>query len=126
MRAEWHHVRLAVELDAQSPADRPWDGCAGANRYYPTRDTACLSASLYRWRTKSRIYRSYRALLALEQDLMVHYAPEKREELLGRLDDIEKVVNGMKVPAFFAEQFYVLRGHISFVRGRLMNDAQSP
>jgi len=82
--------------------------------------------SLYRWRTKSRIYRSYRALLALEQDLMVHYAPEKREELLGRLDDIEKVVNGMKVPAFFAEQFYVLRGHISFVRGRLMNDAQSP
>jgi hypothetical protein len=29
----------------------------------------------------------------------------------------------MKVPAYFADQFYVLRGHIGFVRDRLMKSA---
>ena len=47
-------------------------------------------------------------------------APEKRKALMERLDDIEEAVNRMKVPASFADQFYDLRGHITFVRGRLM------
>ena len=80
---------------------------------------------LYRWRIKLRIYRWYRVLLVLEQDLIAHLASEKREELLGRLDHIEEEVNKMKVPASFADQFYVLRGHISFVRSRLMDSTQS-
>jgi hypothetical protein len=31
----------------------------------------------------------------------------------------------MKVPLSFADEFYVLRGHISFVRDRLMNSPLS-
>ncbi len=79
--------------------------------------------ALYRWRISLGIYRWYRALLALEQELLAHVEPEKRQELLSRLDHIERAVNNMKVPASFAEQFYVLRGHIGFVRDRLMNSA---
>ena len=74
---------------------------------------------LYQWRMKLRIYRWYRALLMLEQGLVADVTPEKHDELLSRLGRIEEAVNTMKVPASFAEQFYVLRVHINFVRDRL-------
>jgi TRAP-type uncharacterized transport system substrate-binding protein len=75
--------------------------------------------AIFRWRVKLRIYRWYRLLLVVEQDMIAHLTPEKRTKLLERLDRIEEEVNKMKVPASFADQFYVLRGHISFVRERL-------
>jgi hypothetical protein len=70
----------------------------------------------YRWRVRSRIYGYYRALLSLERELFGELEPGKREQLLKRLDEIENAVNRMKVPTFFADQFYGLRGHIDFVR----------
>jgi hypothetical protein len=78
--------------------------------------------ALYRWRIKLRIYRWYRALLLLERDLITHVSREEREELLDRLDYIEEGVHKMKMPASFADQFYILRGHIDFVRDRLMKN----
>jgi NMT1-like family len=81
--------------------------------------------AVYRWRMRMRIYRWYRLLLAVEQEMSVQLAPEKQEELRGRLDHIERQVNKMKVPASFAESFYVLRGHIGFVRSRLMDSIKS-
>ena len=72
------------------------------------------------WRTKLRFYRWYRALLISERDLRGDLSEEKRKELFLRLDGIEQAVNGMKVPASFADQFYALRGHIDFVRERLL------
>jgi len=74
---------------------------------------------IFSWRIKLRILRWYRALLVLEQDLILEMSSELRRELLSRLDRIEDAVNKMRVPASFAEQFYVLRGHIDFVRSRL-------
>lgn len=78
---------------------------------------------LYRWRIRTRIYRRYRALLSLERELYPEPSPGKRAELLRRLDEIEKAVNRMTVPASFADQFYSLRGHIAFVR-RLITEAR--
>ena len=78
-----------------------------------------LIPAIYRWRFRSRIFRWYRALLMIEQDLTTQLAPEKRKVLTERLDNIEEAVNRMKVPASFADQFYGLRGHITFVRARL-------
>jgi hypothetical protein len=74
---------------------------------------------IYRWRMRLRILRWYRALLVLESGLGMDVAPERREELLARLDRIEQAVNTMKVPASFADQFYSLRSHIAIVRTRL-------
>jgi len=38
--------------------------------------------------------------------------------MLKQLEEIETEVNKMKMPLAFADQFYVLRDHIGFVRGR--------
>jgi len=78
-----------------------------------------LIPAIYRWRFKSRISRWYRALLMIEQDLIAQLASDQRNALMERLDNIEEAVNRMKVPASFADQFYDLRGHITFVRNRL-------
>lgn len=80
---------------------------------------------LYQWRIKLHIYRSYRALLMVEKDMFSHPSSQKREELLKRLDHIEREVNKMKVPASIADQFYALRGHIDFVHDRLIEKMQS-
>jgi len=79
-----------------------------------------LIPAIYRWRFRSRIFRWYRALMLIEQDLMAQLASDKQKALLERLDNIEEAVNRMKVPASFADQFYDLRVHIRFVRARLM------
>jgi TRAP transporter TAXI family solute receptor len=76
---------------------------------------------LYRWRNQSRIYRWYRALLVLEKELFKETDAARRQHLLKRLDGIQNEVNKMKVPAFLADQFYGLRGHIDFVR-QIMNE----
>jgi hypothetical protein len=82
--------------------------------------------ALYRLRIRLRLYRWYRALLSLERGSPGTSGAEKRRELLAKLDHIENEVNRLKVPASFADQFYGLREHIQFVRGRLTADAESP
>ena len=74
----------------------------------------------YRWHVRMRILRWYRALLALERELALDKRPAQQEEFLRRLDEIEQAVNRMRVPVSFADQFYNLRGHISFVRNQLV------
>ena len=82
--------------------------------------------ALYRLRIRLRIYRWYRALLALERASAGTSPSETRRQSLARLDHIENEVNRLKVPASFAGQFYGLREHIQFVRGRLTDSADSP
>lgn len=74
---------------------------------------------VYRWTVLLRIYRCYRPLLRLERDAATSLKAERAEELLRRLDEIEREVNALKVPASFACQFYDLRNHVIFVRNRL-------
>ncbi|HZZ12264.1 MAG TPA: TAXI family TRAP transporter solute-binding subunit [Paraburkholderia sp.] len=78
-----------------------------------------LVPSLYAWRVKSRIYRWYGALIAIERSALSEHSPAERASLIERLDAIEDSVNGLKMPLAYADQFYVLREHIGFVRQRL-------
>jgi TRAP-type uncharacterized transport system substrate-binding protein len=75
--------------------------------------------AIFRWQMRLRIFRWYRALMLLEKDLAFSTSATKSGDLMQRLENIDHAVNKMKVPVSFAEQFYVLRGHISFVRERL-------
>jgi NMT1-like family len=84
-----------------------------------------LVPALYKWRVTSRIYRRYGDLMALERMAFSETTPAQRAELLGRLDEIEKRIVTGKFPASVAEQVYVLRQHIHFVRGRLLQPATS-
>jgi TRAP transporter TAXI family solute receptor len=74
---------------------------------------------LYRWRVNQRIYRRYAELMALERAAFSKTTPQERTDLLRRLDKIEEQVIKLKVPGSFAEQGYILRQHIGFVRARL-------
>jgi len=80
-----------------------------------------LIPALYKWRIRLGIYRWYRALLALEKELLAPGAASQPDDFAERLNQIEAAVNKLKVPASFADQFYSLRGHISFVRGQIQN-----
>jgi TRAP-type uncharacterized transport system substrate-binding protein len=74
---------------------------------------------LLQWRTKLKLYRWYRALLTVEREMLFAGKRTKPADLLPRLNEIEDNVSKIKVPASFADQYYTLRGHISFVRSRL-------
>jgi hypothetical protein len=72
--------------------------------------------ALYNWRIKSRIDSRYRQLMALERQSLEDLTPEHRALLVVRLAQIEKSVISLKMPGSHADQLYVLRQHIQFVR----------
>jgi TRAP-type uncharacterized transport system substrate-binding protein len=77
---------------------------------------------LYAWRIRSRVYRWYGQLRAVEQAM--ENAPEdKRAEVqaaqLQRLDEIENRVNHISIPLSYADALYGLRSHINLVRQRV-------
>ena len=74
---------------------------------------------LYGWRIRRRIYRRYGELMALERAALASVSSQDRAALLARLDQIEQSVINGKIPGSFADETYVLRQHIDFVRERL-------
>jgi TRAP-type uncharacterized transport system substrate-binding protein len=79
-------------------------------RYLPT---------LYNWRIKRRINRRYRQLMELERISLAEPSEAERSVLIDRLAQIEKSVIALKMPGSHAEQLYVLRQHMQFVRENL-------
>jgi hypothetical protein len=82
-----------------------------------------LVPTMYNWRIRTRIYRRYAQLMAVERDSLQLQAPERAQQITERLDLIEKEVINMKLPAKFADEAYVLRQYIDFVRARLKSVA---
>ncbi|RQH03831.1 TAXI family TRAP transporter solute-binding subunit [Paraburkholderia dinghuensis] len=76
--------------------------------------------ALYSWRVRSRIYRYYGALIAIERDALKHKSEEERRKLVEELNEIERSLNTLRMPLAFADAFYVLREHIGFVRAHLV------
>ncbi len=74
---------------------------------------------LYGWRVNSRIHRRYGELMALERESIGPLSRERRAALLERLHEIERGVILRKMPGSHAEQIYLLREHIGFVRNNL-------
>jgi hypothetical protein len=81
--------------------------------------------SLYTWRVRSRIYRWYGALMAIEREMMLARTEEERRAIARKLDDIQHAVDEIKTPLSFADQLYVLRDHVAMVRRRL-NESPPP
>jgi len=77
---------------------------------------------IYVWRVRSRVYRWYGELRAIEQALEESGADATdavRKELLGRLEGLEDRVNHISVPLAYADELYRLRSHIHLVRERV-------
>jgi hypothetical protein len=84
-----------------------------------------LLPAMYSWRVRRRIYRRYAALMALERESQVLHGAEQARRMLERLEAIEATVINLKLPPRFADEAYVLRQHIDFVRARLANFAST-
>ncbi len=76
-----------------------------------------LVPPLYEFRVRSRIFRWYRNLREIEEDLDEHGAG--RDELLHRLDKLDTRVAQVAVPLSYTDEVYALRTHIDLVRARL-------
>jgi hypothetical protein len=78
--------------------------------------------AFFRWRANIKIRRHYGELLSLERRWLKETAASERERLRREFDRIEERVNRTKIRAAFADQFYGLRGHISYVRALVAKD----
>jgi uncharacterized protein len=79
---------------------------------------------LYVWKVRSRVFRWYGQLRAVEQAIE-DVPPDRQKEVypeqLQRLNDIEERVNRISIPLSFADELYGLRSHINFVRRRVQS-----
>jgi len=70
---------------------------------------------LYEFRIRSRIFRWYERLRAVEAEVGRQHAGELAREL----DALEQRVERVSVPLSYVDELYALRTHINLVRGRL-------
>jgi TRAP-type uncharacterized transport system substrate-binding protein len=78
---------------------------------------ARLVPPLYIFRVRRRIYRWYRDLREIEDDLAENTVP--REQLMERLNQLDARAEEISVPLAYTDQLYALRSHIQMVRERL-------
>ncbi len=70
---------------------------------------------LYQFRIRSRVFRWYGQLRAVEEA----QGTRPREDLEKELDVIEERLEHVHVPLSYADELYALRGHVAMVRQRL-------
>ena len=80
-----------------------------------------LVPPLYEFRVRSRIFRWYRNLRDIENQL--EEKETARDELLRRLDKLDARVASIAVPLSYTDEVYALRTHIDLVRDRLSSKA---
>jgi TRAP-type uncharacterized transport system substrate-binding protein len=78
--------------------------------------------ALYNWRIKRRIHYHYGQLMALERQSVGTLSPQQRTQILEQLTRIEKSVIALKIPGSHADELYILREHMQFVRENLSRD----
>ena len=74
---------------------------------------------LYNWSVRRRLLYWYRHLKALEDTLEHPPTPDQISQKLHELERIDRAVSRIRVPLYFSERLYDLRGHIDLVRQRL-------
>ncbi|MDR1648554.1 MAG: TAXI family TRAP transporter solute-binding subunit [Zoogloeaceae bacterium] len=90
-----------------------------------------FAPALYSWKVRTRICRCYGELKFLENDIRAWQnksepRPGARQELEGRLDEIERMAEELVIPTTFADQRYTLREHILLVRRSLTQTHPAP
>jgi len=80
---------------------------------------------VYAWRVRSRIYRWYDDIKAVDLKADRDRSPERLATHMAELDRIEDQVNRISTPLPYAGQLYDLRVHINLVRGKLERAMQN-
>jgi uncharacterized protein len=85
-----------------------------------------LAPPLYRWRIRSRIYRWYEILRAIESDLRTHAKLNALRKHATTLSRMEQELDDLDcVPLAYMEEFYNLRLHGEFVERRVTRALQA-
>ncbi len=74
---------------------------------------------IYRWRVRSRIYRWYARLKEVELELDEDPPKDKLEDMLERLDGIERSVNRINTPLAYTDNLYLFKQNVDLVRARV-------
>jgi len=87
-----------------------------------------LLPPLYRWRVRSRIYRWYGELMFIENETRTRPSDDVLQDHRRRLGNMAVTVDSLTAPLAYADQLYLLRQHIAFVRQKLdaMSDTPQP
>jgi TRAP transporter TAXI family solute receptor len=85
-----------------------------------------IAPSIYNWRVRSKIFRSYGDLKFLENELRQNYDSSRHAEYSVRLDRIEEDAYSRNIPLAFSDLLYTLREHINLVRGELFQRENTP
>ncbi len=74
----------------------------------------------YRWKMRSKIYRWYSKLEAVDPKVHKDDLPEHLDDYISELDLIEDQVSAISVPLSYSEELYGLRLHIGMLRDELL------
>lgn len=74
----------------------------------------------YRWKMRSKIYRWYAKLEAVDPKVHKQDLPARLDDYLLKLDLIEDQVSNISVPLAYSEELYALRLHIGMLRNELL------
>jgi len=77
-----------------------------------------IGPPLYQWRIRSRIYRWYAAVRAIDARLLADSISD-RDSLLNQLQELERDVGSIEVPLAYTGELYHLRLHIHLLRQEL-------
>jgi len=78
----------------------------------------------YRWRIRSKIYRWYKELEAMDRALLESKSPEELSKHIAELDRIEDDVRKVSVPLSYRDELYHLRVHIDLVRSQMQKHTE--
>jgi TRAP-type uncharacterized transport system substrate-binding protein len=78
-----------------------------------------LALPAYRWRMRSRIASKYRVLMTIDDKISDGSVTKTLEEDITLLCQYEDELARMSVPVAFAADYYSMRSHVRYVRGRL-------
>ncbi len=79
-----------------------------------------IAPPLYRWRVRRRIYKWYRVLKKIDDDLSRPETSANLDDEIANLRQLDREVNSTIVPLSYMQEFYQLRMHIEMTRGRMV------
>lgn len=80
---------------------------------------------VYRWRMRSRIYRWYKELRAIDPEVNRTLEPQRLNAYLSEMERLESEVTKVSVPLSYVDELYDLRLHIELVKRKLEALAKS-
>jgi uncharacterized protein len=79
----------------------------------------------YRWKMRSKIYRWYSKLEAVDPKVHADDLPEHLDDFISAIDLIEARVSNISVPLAYSEELYALRLHIGMLRDDLLKASEA-